>query len=1537
MGLFSKLNNLWSQGDFWDKQENAKQAAQAKAEEERKKREAEARARAQAEAAAARKAQQEQQVRNQQAAAAKLVPNRTDTPQVKQPGATLSRPADVRKEQTNTIANSPYLTPEKKVAATAAVSETKSPSLLTKIIRIGRDSKVSEAQAAGNLGLAAARTGTGLVEGVTSLPSMVAHATDWISNKLTGNTGNSRITKGIDAATQTINRPIDAANEALDRTAKTVGGQGSYEAQQKLLNAGLIIPGAVAAATKIPQVGNIVAKSGEVLNGVKGTSQIDSVLNALSRGKYGKTVEAPTSNFVQPEAPVPQVTTPEVAPGVKSPNLAKIAQETPQPVPMDVPPVPQPVGAVPTGVSYGVPQIPTMQNMNPLLKKAPVAVPDEAAVLRGRKESLLAEREQLIADGASTKSIDAEIKNIDRQTAVSTAPPTKASVAQAEADARVAEALAKPQLKTAENPIPEAAPAKQLGNPAEIKTPEQVKTEKKVEMVKEAVSGKTELAKPTAAPTRQALQKGASENTTKSGKVSARWISAQRKAGADPLELRSAVEKVEGRKAPPAEIPTKPVATGGLPLSGEQGIGQGAETTGKLYSKTSKEINVEQGKRETARKGVSQLLEDISTRLESAKKGETALTPTERNAAEELRKRFPAGSTEHNMLSDVIGSVNQNAAQVLSTANRVMRETASEDEIVNRLIDRAVGKAKFSEEDLADLKSLTGRFVKSRDEFNKANEAYLSNPSDESLAAVKKAHENKMQANKEQKLSELRLVASKNGDKAARKEMYSLIDKLNKEADVWQMDMIDTSLLSTTGTWNANFINSSLGALEETLFGKPAAWVARKTTGADIGGGNAYNINSQRFGIRKLKQEFVSRTQLPSKNVAGSAINGLKNFVTTMNELGNTQIDAGAHAAVRAEYRNILKREYPDKFGGKMTAEAKKELDNMVEYNAVVDPRDLRQKYVDYGFKVQGMAATLGKAGKTKVAKFENQFASAISSAIQAGEKNPIPKGLADGIGKLTMRVTVGFPTIVVRSAGQGLRRVGGGVPTFIQASLTKDPVEKAMLIKQGIKEAGSGASMVGAGFAAGKSGLITGAYPTDKTTQDEWAKEGKSEWSIKINGSYYGLPRMLGPFAIPFLVGAQMGDSANSDGGVFNFDNIREVGNSVAKSLDATMPTSQISDNLKTLNDLTGMFSDDENERKKAEKSLVKFGGNAARIGLIPLSGMLNQIAQSTVGTQQDTSQYDNVFEGIINHVLSGVPVVNDNLPVKTSKDGTELKNTNPLARALGAQSTENVEGVKSNQQVVAANNDKVAPIVGDKEIYDLLEPDTQKLLNDATDAKKSKRLNDQNYETIYKGVSKTTEKLASDGKWDSYGKTLEMKLKTLESDKTKTEEEKSVVRRQVTQAKLMSEKKVDPKVYALYSNSAEKGGISSSDFRKMIDPESDQYDFETATALWELDKLFAENEVSDNTTGAIDPWKRQKYSMPEDKKKGGSGGGSGKNSIETDFGTVGSFGKPYATTTSQKYQKLQNPDSPLPNLTANSSKTNLQKKISVAKGVRL
>jgi hypothetical protein len=161
-------------------------------------------------------------------------------------------------------------------------------------------------------------------------------------------------------------------------------------------------------------------------------------------------------------------------------------------------------------------------------------------------------------------------------------------------------------------------------------------------------------------------------------------------------------------------------------------------------------------------------------------------------------------------------------------------------------------------------------------------------------------------------------------------------------------------------------------------------------------------------------------------------------------------------------------------------------------------------------------------------------------------------------------------------------------------------------------------------------------------------------------------------------------------------------------------------------------------------------------------------------------------------------------------------------------------------------------------------------------------------------------------------------------------------------------SAKKTKPQIFRLYTgtDTPEGGGISQGEFKKMLqldddgNPEyPDLYDPGTADLLWKLDQAMTEAGASSNANG-IDPWTRNKYDLDEAlgrgkyAKKGGSG--EKDKGVSTDFGTISAYAKSPNGSQAQKYQGIDS-RSPLPNLTRQSSKTNLRKNISVVKGVRL
>jgi len=89
-----------------------------------------------------------------------------------------------------------------------------------------------------------------------------------------------------------------------------------------------------------------------------------------------------------------------------------------------------------------------------------------------------------------------------------------------------------------------------------------------------------------------------------------------------------------------------------------------------------------------------------------------------------------------------------------------------------------------------------------------------------------------------------------------------------------------------------------------------------------------------------------------------------------------------------------------------------------------------------------------------------------------------------------------------------------------LRRSLTKDPQMRAILMKEGLKQAGTGSMVIPPLFyAMGANGLIAGSYPSHPEERARWEREGITENSIKIDGAYYQLPAYRRFLGYPWLV----------------------------------------------------------------------------------------------------------------------------------------------------------------------------------------------------------------------------------------------------------------------------------------------------------------------------------------------------------------------------------------------------------------------------------
>ena len=123
---------------------------------------------------------------------------------------------------------------------------------------------------------------------------------------------------------------------------------------------------------------------------------------------------------------------------------------------------------------------------------------------------------------------------------------------------------------------------------------------------------------------------------------------------------------------------------------------------------------------------------------------------------------------------------------------------------------------------------------------------------------------------------------------------------------------------------------------------------------------------------------------------------------------------------------------------------------------------------------------------------------------------------------------------------------------------------------------------------------------------------------------------------------------------------------------------------------------------------------------------------------------------------------------------------------------------------------------------------------------------------------------------------------------------------------------------------------GTSLTDWRKMGDPDEEDYDPELYQALWELDQEMTEAGVSRGKKG------KAKYYQKD--SKSGSGSGSGSRKLRSS--SVSGINSSLLTRSGSenKYVAIDKPKNYIPDLELkNQAKTDLKKSITVKKGVQL
>lgn len=1395
------------------------------------------------------------------------------------------------------------------------------------------------------VGLAAGRAATGIVQGVTQIPHIVTAATATGTQKLNEalpsgfthalNTGAQTANTGVKTATTTVNKPIDALNRGIDRAATgyanavpvAAGGLNVYKKEQIPLNilAGLATLGGSTAAEGAGQAGraeeagnfltrllnkpltsntdNIVSRTGQAVGNRAApvvqtlSSPISSTRSGIGRLVNGRTL--PTAERIGVDAGEA---------GIVAENAGNAAQTTQIPVVQEGGNVPIPVrtpqpgdliretsgdarfpGHVPTpeeavaararnafdnqapgapdqGVS-GVVNVPRPQPFK--------VAPEAAATAQNGVIDQYAKFLKDMGEGNGTQLVpDGEggyyrTSNNFRPGDTGGKRMTKADWRdQAEADLKAGKAepghqqafndATNPDLQsliaggdqTAEAPIGRPIAVKEVtGIPVRdetnvptgtVVTPGEVRATQATapSMTKsEAVANTPVSTAPVQLPAEtQAILDNPKQFNSRQVAAARNQRKLARQMAKTKEDTAAAVDRIE-TASPAATSPEGHVATGQFDTS----------ANGGAYQTASRSAEKAQAATETAQMSPGDAIK--TARDNQAQNGGFNRRDVRNIQAMFDAKRIARGTPEFNEAKQILKEDGTIQAQSLALrGGNTIRRTASPTELINQYESKiyrlAEDPSKIDSNLFDQVDAATTRFTDARDAATQAYNRFTESPTTQNAKVYHAAQDAAEKADKEAKITEFNVankVLKGNKDTSQVRELQ----KMAQSADLYQMDGIDASMLSGTGTFARNFVNAGVGGTEEGLFGGLASRAAKLITGEDIGGGAGRGTLS---GFRKGVSNIVDASKARASNAGWNPLEHVKNWATTGNQLGDSIIDSQTTHNVLDHYTQMLK-------GQGYTG---RELTDRAGVMARQDPEEVGRTYAGYARAAAGLGS-----GITRSSKIETVIKNGLSDMLSGGNPNTV----SEAASKLITRMTVGFPTAVGRTIVEGGKRATLGAPTALRlfsSAARNDPAVQAQIIKQSIQQFGSGATTGAIFYGLGQRGIVTGSYPTDPAERAKWQREGITENSIKIGDNYYQLPSYLGSAALPALFAATLGRN-NGD--------VAQAAGEVAKGLPQILPTDQASNVLDFINGKTN-----------AGKFLTQTAASATR-ALEPGGALLNQIAKSFDSTTNDTNS-GTALQNFAAKVLTGIPGAANTLPSKTDDAGNVLHNPGALPLAFGASTTTQNKGVEQTKQIDDTTN---TTLKGITDAGGLNDPNIKNVINTDDNAKKilvklqaGKQVSPADLKKLQSAITKGVPNDGSDtaylekGQYGTHLTALNIKRQELAADPTTKPSELAKLDLNIKRGQVYKDNKIP------YTDITDYKTTSLSDWRAMGDDTSDKYDPAAYQKLWNMDQLMTKAGASDNTK---DPTASKFSAKQPGKGRRGSGVAGG---YSAGFGTL-------------------------------------------------
>lgn len=254
----------------------------------------------------------------------------------------------------------------------------------------------------------------------------------------------------------------------------------------------------------------------------------------------------------------------------------------------------------------------------------------------------------------------------------------------------------------------------------------------------------------------------------------------------------------------------------------------------------------------------------------------------------------------------------------------------------------------------------------------------------------------------------------------------------------------------------------------------------------------------------------------------------------------------------------------------------------------------------------------------------------------------------------------------------------------------------------------------------------------------------------------------------------------------------------------------------------------------------------------------------------------------------MTGIPGLSNLVENKTDAEGNEIKNPDGLALGFGAASTTQEKGV---EQTGVLNDQTNATVQNMADNGAFADPNLKAVITDEklkkiyTNIINGKQANPDEIkklqEAMVKGVSSSGEDTAylEREQYDTNLTALNIKRGLMASDPTTKPSDLKSMDIAIKRGSVYKENEVPYDLISAYKST----GVD--EWRKMGDPEKDEYDPEGYQQLWAIDEMMTKAGVS-YAKGKLDKQKFSEKAAGKGRGKGGRGGGGGSGS--TDFGKL-------------------------------------------------